>query len=89
MDKVSSTLLSDFVPEVPFLDVNISIHLDRSLILSQAATTFQWIIKPGSPPSLKYLGRTLIGFELVRPLICVPSKPVVNITLAASSLQQP
>lgn len=31
----------------------------------------------------------VIGFELVRPLICVSSKPVVNITLEASSLQQP
>ena len=41
------------------LDVNISIHSDRSLILSQAATIFQWI-KPSGPPKLKYLGRTLV-----------------------------
>ena len=41
-DNVSSTLFSDFVPEVPVvLDVNIIIQSDKSLVLGQAATISQ------------------------------------------------
>ena len=34
----------------------------KSSVLSQAAMIFQWI-KPGGPPGLKYLGRTLYSYR--------------------------
>ena len=61
------------------LDVNISIQSDKSLVLSQAATIFQWI-KPGSPPSLKLIPGENTGLSFsVTPVVCIHidySKPV-------------
>ena len=54
---VSSILLWFFFTywwEFPLWDLT----LVKSSVLSQAAMIFQWI-KPGDPPGLKYLGRTL------------------------------
>ena len=48
----------------------------KSSVLSQAAMIFQWI-KPGGPPGLKYLGRTLTygaGSSQIIYLACLKEK---------------